>query len=117
MKELKNGGINPFHEKPKHLSGKDQGSGLTRQEKKDLENADEDMPGDDEELRRAALDSTDEEGTPLNEGSFDADVTADDLDVPGTSQDDKDEEIGEEDEENNEYSLGNQDEDDEENND
>lgn len=113
MKELKNDGKAPLHKKAEHLSRKDQGSGLTKQEKKDLEYADEDMPGDDEELRRAALDSTDEEGTPLNEGSFDTDVTADDLDVPGTSQDDKDEEIGEEDEENNEYSLGNEDEDDE----
>jgi hypothetical protein len=33
-------------------------------------------------------------------------VTGDDLDVPGTEDDDADEEIGEEDEENNYYSLG-----------
>lgn len=34
------------------------------------------------------------------------DVTGDDLDVPGSEEDDADEEIGEEDEENNYYSLG-----------
>lgn len=33
-------------------------------------------------------------------------ATGDDLDIPGAEQDDKDEEIGEEDEENNYYSLG-----------
>jgi hypothetical protein len=64
------------------------------------------MPGDDENLREAALDNTDNEGTPLNEGSFKDNVTATDLDVPGAELDDANEEIGEEDEENNDYSLG-----------
>ena len=64
------------------------------------------MPGDDENLREAALDSTDEDGTPLNEGSFDKNVSANDLDIPGADLDDDDEKIGEEDEENNDYSLG-----------
>ena len=84
----------------------EQESELSPEEKKDLFKSANDMPGDDEGLREAALDNTDEEGEPLNEESFDRDVSADDLDVPGTSQDDRDEDIGEEDEENNEYSLG-----------
>ncbi|HEY9341340.1 MAG TPA: hypothetical protein VJ279_09275 [Hanamia sp.] len=75
-------------------------------EKRNLHIAANDMPGDDENLRQAALDSTDEDGTPLNEGSFGKNVTPDDLDIPGTNDDDDNEEIGEEDEENNEYSLG-----------
>lgn len=82
------------------------GSNVTEMEKRDLQKAANDMPGDDRKLRRAALQSTDDDGTPLNEGSFDKDISADDLDVPGASLDDADEKIGEEDEENNEYSLG-----------
>lgn len=65
-----------------------------------------DMPGDDELLRKAELDNTDEDGEPLNEVSAELETAPDDLDVPGTSLDDMDEQIGEEDEENNEYSLG-----------
>jgi len=81
-------------------------SSVSSEEKRDLFRAANDMPGDDENLRRAALDNTDEDGTPLNEGSFKKDISPDDLDVPGASLDDEEERIGEEDEENNEYSLG-----------
>jgi hypothetical protein len=42
----------------------------------------------------------------LNEKTFEDDLTGDDLDVPGAELDDSNEEIGEEDEENNYYSLG-----------
>jgi hypothetical protein len=59
---------------------------------------------EDEPLRTGLLDSTDEDGTPLNEKSFgnepNDDLSADDLDVPGESDDDIDE-----DEENEDYSL------------
>jgi len=55
-------------------------------------------------LKRAGLDNTDEDGTPLNEGSSADDLTGDDLDIPGAEMDDDDETIGEEDEENNNYS-------------
>jgi hypothetical protein len=41
-----------------------------------------------------------------NEKSFEEDLSGDDLDVPGSEDDDKDEAIGREDEENNYYSLG-----------
>ncbi len=53
---------------------------------------------DDELLQQAALDSTDEDGTPLNERT---DQSGSELDVPGSEEDDSDEE----DEENNPYSL------------
>ena len=82
-------------------------SNVSETEKEDLEKTANDMPaGDDINLREAALDNTDDEGTPLNEGSFKNDIAGTDLDVPGSEQDDEDEEIGEEDEENNDYSLG-----------
>jgi hypothetical protein len=41
-----------------------------------------------------------------NEKTFDDELTGEDLDVPGSEDDDYDEEIGREDEENNYYSLG-----------
>lgn len=81
-------------------------SNVSPQEREDLRRAANDMPGDDEDLREAALDSTDEDGTLLNVGSFDKNISASDLDVPGADLDDADENIGSEDEENNEYSLG-----------
>ncbi len=60
--------------------------------------------GDDINLKRSALDSTDEDGEPLNERSMADDISGEDLDVPGAEDDDDLEEIGEEDEENNGYS-------------
>ena len=79
---------------------------VTNQEREDLSRAANDMPGDDEGLREAALDDTDEDGTLLNEEGLDRSISGDDLDVPGSELDDADEAIGEEDEENNDYSLG-----------
>ncbi len=61
---------------------------------------------DEDNLRRASLDSTDFQGDKLNEGSFGDDRSGRDLDVPGTAADNRMEAIGEEDEENNLYSLG-----------
>lgn len=69
---------------------------------------------EDASLRTGLLDSTDEDGTPLNEKSFGSerndDLSADDLDIPG--EDDADEMSGEEDEENEDYSLSDNDDDD-----
>jgi hypothetical protein len=80
---------------------------VTDEEREALKRADQDMPTDDDlGLRRAALDSEDMDGDPLNEGSFKNDISGDDLDVPGAEDDDENESIGEEDEENNPYSLG-----------
>jgi hypothetical protein len=57
---------------------------------------------DDEQLHAAALDNTDDDGEKLNESS---DISGNDLDVPGSEDDNANEKIGEEDEENNSYSL------------
>lgn len=59
---------------------------------------------DNENLKRSALDNTDEEGVLLNEDSSADDYTGEDLDIPGADLDDDNELIGEEDEENNGYS-------------
>lgn len=69
---------------------------------------------EDEALHRASLDETDEDGTPLEEKGLDQDLAGDDLDIPGADEDDADEALGEEDEENNEYSLGGDNHDDDE---
>jgi hypothetical protein len=62
---------------------------------------------DSSNLQHSALDNTDDDGDPLNEdSSLNMDMTGESLDVPGSSDDDADEIIGEEDEENNYYSLG-----------
>jgi hypothetical protein len=55
----------------------------------------------------SSLDSVDEDGDALNvDGSMAKDVSGGDLDIPGADADDANELIGEEDEENNFYSLG-----------
>ena len=85
----------------------DADANVSSSEVKDLEEAANDMPTEDDiNLRKAGLDDTDDEGTVLNEGSFKRNVTGSDLDIPGSEDDDLDEEAGEEDEENNAYSLG-----------
>ena len=65
------------------------------------------MPTRDENnLRNARMDNVDFEGERLNERSFGEEKSGKDLDIPGSAADNRNEEIGEEDEENNEYSLG-----------
>ena len=84
----------------------DEGTEVSSDEKDLLQRSSESMAGsDDENARRAVLDNTDEDGTPLNEA---ADLSGRDLDVPGSEDDDANEEIGEEDEENNSFSLPDQ---------
>lgn len=61
---------------------------------------------DDEIMERSGLDQTDEDGEPLNEGGFSTDASGSDIDTSGIDEDDDLENIGEEDEENNLYSLG-----------
>ena len=80
---------------------------VTPDERKALENVgnlDADSR-DDEALIESRLDDVDNDGDPLNEEGFGDDYSGKDLDVPGTEDDDLDEEIGEEDEENNSYSV------------
>ncbi len=91
----------------------DEDSNVSISEKEDLENTTNDMPTEDDiSLRSAGLDDKDDDGTPLNEGSFKKDISGSDLDIPGADEDDENEEIGEEDEENNDYSIGGEDHDD-----
>jgi len=61
----------------------------------------QDLNPDDNSL----LDDNESEGI-MNEKDFEMDQTGDDLDIPGAELDDSNEAIGEEDEENNYYSLG-----------
>ena len=60
---------------------------------------------DDQSIVTASMDNEDEDGEPLNQEGFGADVSGSDLDVSGADADDANEEIGEEDEENNIYSA------------
>ena len=55
-------------------------------------------------LKHSSLDNRDEDGDTLNEMSVADDVIGEELDIPGSEEDDEDEIIGEEDEENNGYS-------------
>lgn len=82
----------------------DPDSDITEEERIALDRTsmDVDTP-DNENLYAAQQDDTDFDGEKLNE---DIDVSGADLDVPGAEDDDANEEIGEEDEENNSYSLG-----------
>ena len=88
------------------LSTTDKDSNVSPEEKELLRRSSESMATpDDENARRAIVDKTDEDGTPLNET---VNQSGDQLDVPGAEEDDANEEIGEEDEENNSYSLPDQ---------
>jgi hypothetical protein len=88
------------------------GNNVSREERRDLARSARGEDGtEDDVLDEAALDSTDDDGDPLNEGSFGRERSGDDLDVPGAEDDGFDEELGEEDEENEEYSLTKNDED------
>lgn len=83
-------------------------SDVTPEEIDDLRRSAEVYPSQDEQiLQNSGLDDVDNDGDPLNEGSFTGakNMTPDDLDIPGSYDDDDDEAIGEEDEENNDYSL------------
>jgi len=76
---------------------------VTKDETELLANAADTMPTEDQmALQQAQLDQEDNEGELLNES---VDLSGSDLDVPGSEDDDANEEIGEEDEENNPYSL------------
>jgi hypothetical protein len=83
---------------------------VSKEEKKLLKDAAEKTPGvtDEKALEQALLDQRDEDGDLLNEKT---DRSGKDLDIPGSEDDDANEEIGEEDEENNSYSLDSEDED------
>ncbi|MDQ2753566.1 MAG: hypothetical protein M3R72_11150 [Bacteroidota bacterium] len=89
------------------LKSADEDSTVSQKEKDTLMRTEMDVPtNDNTSLRKAALDSYDDEGEPLNEASGATDVSGKDLDTTIVMNDDAMEDIGEEDEENNTYSLG-----------
>jgi hypothetical protein len=85
----------------------DADSNVSATEKRTLENADYIPSTDENNLRRATMDNVDFQGEKLNERSFGDDRSGRDLDIPGSELDDRNEGMGEEDEENNDYSLNN----------
>ncbi|MEJ7588490.1 MAG: hypothetical protein WKI04_13090 [Ferruginibacter sp.] len=104
--------LSPLNEEDDLQEGSDENgeNNISRSEIDLLDNAGTNEPGDDDQLLNdSLLDDTDEDGDKLNE---DDDLGGDDLDVPGSEADDEDELIGEEDEENNSYSISDQDDDD-----
>ncbi len=107
MKEFHDTTISSDDEEGKRLFEEDAlnpDSDVTEEEKELLSRTDESMGSIDEEDRRnLMLDNKDQDGDLLNERD---DVSGKDLDVPGAEEDDENEAIGEEDEENNSYSLG-----------
>lgn len=91
-----------------------QNTNVSKEEKKTLSDAAEKVVSRDQAaLEHAKPDQYDEEGEPLNEK---AGLSGSDLDVPGSELDDDEEKIGEEDEENNSYSLPTENEDKDESN-
>ena len=68
--------------------------------------ADQNRDMDDPDSEESILDTTDDDGDPLNEPRGSYGSVGADLDVPGSENDDGNENIGDEDEENNYYSLG-----------
>jgi hypothetical protein len=84
----------------------DRDTDITREEREILMHADHPPTDDERRLHQAGLESTDDEGDLLNEGSMSTARSGSDLDLTGTDADDPMEKIGEEDEENNHYSLG-----------
>jgi hypothetical protein len=82
---------------------------VTKDERKVLDDAASKINSTDQKnLESAELDQYDEDGELLNEKSG---LSGKDLDVPGSELDDNNEEIGEEDEENNPYSVDEENED------
>jgi len=87
-----------------NTEGMEDDNNVTDEEKERLNETSVSMSSDDDvRLKRAELDDKDLDGQPLHEAE---DISGTDLDVPGEENDDLMEDIGEEDEENNEYSLG-----------
>lgn len=104
MNELADTTISSADEEGESIFNEKDDSDVSAEEKELLRRTSESMSSDeDEDVYNAELDKTDNDGELLNES---IDTTGEDLDVPGSGDDDADEEIGEEDEENNNYSLG-----------
>ncbi len=112
MKNFEENKLDAMEDTSKYAAGREgedisnDDADITPEERKLLDESFE----DDEErnLHDAELDNRDDDGTLLNEKSSANSKTGGDLDVPGSGDDDADEDLGEEDEENNSYSLPDQ---------
>ncbi|MCU7547700.1 hypothetical protein OCK74_01180 [Chitinophagaceae bacterium LB-8] len=82
---------------------------VTREERRTLASDDYMPTKDEDKLIQASMDNTDFQGESLNEKGFGQSLSGKDLDVPGSEVDNANERIGEEDEENNEYSISDND--------
>ena len=91
---------------PANKEPQDVAADVTEDDIKMLSASDQNRDLEDEDLEEAKLDNTDNDGDPLNEATGNYNRTGDSLDVPGSEDDDADENVGSEDEENNYYSLG-----------
>jgi hypothetical protein len=88
--------------------GADKDANVSNTERELLQRSSESMASkEDEQWRESQLDKADDEGAALNEK---VNISGSDLDVPGSEDDDANEKIGEEDEENNSYSLSDEEE-------
>jgi hypothetical protein len=91
--------------KEKDVHDMDADADVSYEERKILHDAEYSTTDEDDlNMQGKDLDDTDDDGDKLEEKSFKDDVTGSDLDVPGSEDDDADEEVGDEDEENNAYS-------------
>lgn len=84
----------------------DPDSDVSEEEAEILDSTDQNRDIAKPDWEKLQLDMTDEDGDPLNEYPEGYEQIGADLDVPGSESDDMNESIGEEDEENNYYSLG-----------
>ncbi len=101
---MNNDKTNPLSKGQQDTVSTEEETNVSAEEKELLERSVNSMAGpDDEDQLKATLDNTDEDGEELNES---VDASGSDLDIPGAEEDDDNEAIGEEDEENNSYSLG-----------
>ncbi|MEO6831703.1 MAG: hypothetical protein ABI378_05215 [Chitinophagaceae bacterium] len=93
--------------KPKNAEdAEDKADDVTGEDIEMLSASDQNRDMNDLDEEEPVLDMTDNDGDPLNERAGRYGKAGADLDVPGSEADDADENIGEEDEENNYYSLG-----------
>ncbi|MBO9684214.1 MAG: hypothetical protein J7502_16365 [Flavisolibacter sp.] len=82
---------------------------VSRNERKALEQIDYMPTTDEDNLVNARMDNVDFQNEPLNERSFGEERSGRDLDVPGNTDETKTDALGQGDEENKYYSLGNSD--------
>ena len=92
---------------PARNAGEDDEEGdVTSEDRQMLSAAYQNRDMDDPDEEESMLDQVDDDGDPINEPAGSYGSAGADLDVPGSEDDDASEDIGEEDEENNYYSLG-----------